>query len=86
MFENNPCKHPTVILKDVQFVDLRAIVSFIYNGEVNIEVDRINEIIQVTIINLWIKFVLMRIFYQLACQLMHAHVHLESDTFTVTVT
>lgn len=51
MFENNPCKHPTVILKDVQFVDLRAIVSFIYNGEVNIEVDRINEIIQVTIIN-----------------------------------
>lgn len=47
VFESNPCKHPVVILKDVQFVDLRAIVNFIYNGEVNIEVDRINEIIQV---------------------------------------
>lgn len=49
VFESNPCKHPVVILKDVQFVDLRAIVNFIYNGEVNIEVDRINEIIQVRI-------------------------------------
>ncbi|ODM99689.1 Protein bric-a-brac 2 [Orchesella cincta] len=46
VFESNPCKHPVVILKDVQYTDLRAIVTFIYNGEVNIEVDRINEIIQ----------------------------------------
>ncbi|XP_077504501.1 uncharacterized protein LOC144114553 [Amblyomma americanum] len=34
LFAENPCKHPIVILKDVRYVDLRAIVEFMYRGEV----------------------------------------------------
>jgi hypothetical protein len=48
VFENNPCKHPIVILKDIHFVDLRTIISFIYNGEVNISQNRINTILAVS--------------------------------------
>lgn len=36
LFINNPCKHPIVILKDIQFEDLRAIIHFMYSGEVNV--------------------------------------------------
>ncbi|KAK8778401.1 hypothetical protein V5799_020258 [Amblyomma americanum] len=34
LFAENPCKHPIVILKDMRYVDLRAIVEFMYRGEV----------------------------------------------------
>ncbi|UYV81336.1 hypothetical protein LAZ67_20000818 [Cordylochernes scorpioides] len=36
LFEENPCKHPIVILKDMQFTELRAIITFMYKGEVNV--------------------------------------------------
>lgn len=36
LFINNPCKHPIVILKDIQYEDLRAIIHFMYSGEVNV--------------------------------------------------
>ncbi|KAK8767751.1 hypothetical protein V5799_005468, partial [Amblyomma americanum] len=34
LFAENPCKHPIVILKDMRYVDMRAIVEFMYRGEV----------------------------------------------------
>ncbi|XP_021943878.1 broad-complex core protein isoforms 1/2/3/4/5 isoform X1 [Folsomia candida] len=46
IFESNPCRHPVVILKDVQHSDLEAIVKFIYNGEVNISQDRMTPILK----------------------------------------
>ncbi|CAN7994853.1 unnamed protein product, partial [Ixodes pacificus] len=36
LFVENPCKHPIVILKDMRYMDLKAIVEFMYKGEVNV--------------------------------------------------
>lgn len=36
LFMANPCKHPIVILKDVEFADLRSLVEFMYRGEVTV--------------------------------------------------
>ncbi|XP_067009072.2 protein tramtrack, alpha isoform isoform X5 [Anabrus simplex] len=36
LFKVNPCKHPIVILKDVQHKDLVDILQFMYQGEVNV--------------------------------------------------
>ncbi|KAF7992950.1 hypothetical protein HCN44_005731 [Aphidius gifuensis] len=37
VFQTNPCQHPVIILQDVHFTELEALLSFIYKGEVNIE-------------------------------------------------
>ncbi|KAK8759603.1 hypothetical protein V5799_010896 [Amblyomma americanum] len=39
LFAENPCKHPIVILNDMRYVDLRAIVEFMYRGEVDVSQD-----------------------------------------------
>uniref|UniRef100_T1JMY1 BTB domain-containing protein n=1 Tax=Strigamia maritima TaxID=126957 RepID=T1JMY1_STRMM len=36
IFVHNPCKHPIVIMKDINFAEMRAIIEFMYKGEVNI--------------------------------------------------
>lgn len=36
LFLENPCKHPIVIMKDMKYAELKAIVDFIYKGEVNV--------------------------------------------------
>ncbi|CAG2111353.1 unnamed protein product, partial [Medioppia subpectinata] len=36
LFVSNPCKHPIVILKDMRLEDLKAIINFMYCGEVNV--------------------------------------------------
>merc|ERR1739838_730367 len=35
LLEQNPAKHPIIILKDVPFMHLTAILEFMYAGEVN---------------------------------------------------
>lgn len=35
-FLENPCKHPIIIFKDINYSDLKAIVEFMYQGEVNV--------------------------------------------------
>jgi len=35
-FQSNPCKHPILFLRDVAFHHLRALVEFMYAGEVNV--------------------------------------------------
>jgi len=39
LLQTNPCQHPVVILQDVQFTDLEALLCFVYKGEVNIDQD-----------------------------------------------
>lgn len=34
--QSTPCKHPVIVLQDVAFTDLQALVEFIYHGEVNV--------------------------------------------------
>ncbi|XP_049941531.1 protein bric-a-brac 1-like isoform X2 [Schistocerca serialis cubense] len=41
VFKENPCQHPVVILKDVRYEDVQALLSFMYQGEVYISQDRL---------------------------------------------
>ncbi|XP_046965658.1 broad-complex core protein isoform X1 [Vanessa cardui] len=36
LLKSTPCKHPVIVLQDVAFPDLHALVEFIYHGEVNV--------------------------------------------------
>lgn len=36
ILQSTPCKHPVIVLQDVAFNDLHALVEFIYHGEVNV--------------------------------------------------
>jgi len=41
LFVENPCKHPIVILKDIRYTDLKALVEFMYKGEVNVSQEQL---------------------------------------------
>ena len=34
--QENPCQHPVFFLKDTTYIDLQAVIEFVYNGEVNV--------------------------------------------------
>lgn len=36
IFIDNPCKHPVVIMRDIKLLDLKAIIEFMYKGEVSV--------------------------------------------------
>ena len=46
LLQENPCKHPIIILKNVDFQDLQAVVTFMYNGQVNISQERLSTFLQ----------------------------------------
>ncbi|XP_076338600.1 uncharacterized protein LOC143240284 isoform X4 [Tachypleus tridentatus] len=46
LFVDNPCKHPIVIMKDMRYVDLKAIIDFIYHGEVNVSQDQLSALLK----------------------------------------
>lgn len=46
LFVENPCKHPIVILKDMRYMDLKAIVEFMYRGEVNVPQDQLSTLLK----------------------------------------
>ncbi|KAG1679028.1 Protein bric-a-brac 2 [Nymphon striatum] len=41
LFKDNPCKHPIVIIKDITMENLKAIIHFMYRGEVNVTQDQL---------------------------------------------
>jgi len=41
LLEENPSKHPIIILKDVPFSHLQSILEFMYAGEVNISQEQL---------------------------------------------
>ncbi|XP_001603546.1 broad-complex core protein isoforms 1/2/3/4/5 isoform X1 [Nasonia vitripennis] len=47
LFKGNTCKHPIVILKDVNYRDLSAMLHFMYQGEVNIKQEDIASFLKV---------------------------------------
>ncbi|XP_011309852.1 zinc finger and BTB domain-containing protein 17-like [Fopius arisanus] len=47
LFKGNNCKHPIVILKDVNYRDLYAMLQFMYQGEVNIQQEDISSFLKV---------------------------------------
>lgn len=36
LFFDNPCQHPIVILKDTRWSELKAIVEYMYRGEISV--------------------------------------------------
>ena len=46
IFQANPCKHPIVILRDVKEADMRALLRFIYHGEVQLEESRLADFLK----------------------------------------
>lgn len=44
--QENPCSHPIVILKDVAYVDLIALVNFMYHGEVMVSEEQLPSFLQ----------------------------------------
>ncbi|XP_037094885.1 longitudinals lacking protein-like [Pollicipes pollicipes] len=36
LLKENPCQHPVFFLKDTSIEDLRAVIEFVYKGEVNV--------------------------------------------------
>merc|ERR1712106_100676 len=46
LLEENPAKHPIIILKDVPFSHLTAILEFMYAGEVNVAQDQLPQFLK----------------------------------------
>ncbi|KAG1664340.1 Protein bric-a-brac 2 [Nymphon striatum] len=36
LFHSNPCQHPIIFMNDVNYADLKAVIQFMYKGEVNV--------------------------------------------------
>ncbi|XP_026832193.1 protein bric-a-brac 2 isoform X2 [Drosophila erecta] len=47
LFYDNPCQHPIIIMRDVSWSDLKALVEFMYKGEINVCQDQINPLLKV---------------------------------------
>lgn len=46
LLKDNPCKHPVVILKDVNYEDVEALLSFVYQGVVYISEKKLASFLQ----------------------------------------
>ncbi|GIX76037.1 protein bric-a-brac 2 [Caerostris extrusa] len=46
LFLENPCKHPIVIMKDMKYPELKAIIEFMYHGEVNVAQDQLSALMK----------------------------------------
>ncbi|CAK1588032.1 unnamed protein product [Parnassius mnemosyne] len=47
LFMDNPCRHPIIIMRDIKYCDLRAVVDFMYRGEINVSQDQISALLKV---------------------------------------
>lgn len=47
LFFDNPCQHPIIIMRDVKWPELKAIVEFMYKGEINVSQDQIGPLLRV---------------------------------------
>ena len=46
LFLENPCKHPIIILQGIGYAELKTVIDFMYNGEVNITEDKLAAVIK----------------------------------------
>lgn len=47
LFFDNPCQHPIIIMRDVKWSELKAIVEFMYKGEINVCQDQISPLLSI---------------------------------------
>lgn len=46
LFLDNTCPHPIVVFKDIQYAELRAILEFIYRGEVSVAQEHVGALLK----------------------------------------
>ena len=46
VFNDTPCKHPVIVLKDFRGWMVQAIVDFMYRGEISVPQEKLNQLIQ----------------------------------------
>ena len=46
LFMDNPCQHPIIIMRDVKWIEMKAIVEFMYKGEINVSQDQIGPLLK----------------------------------------
>lgn len=47
LFFDNPCQHPIIIMKEVKWPELKAVVEYMYRGEINVGRDQIEPLLRV---------------------------------------
>lgn len=47
LFTELPCRHPVVVLKDVRYAEMKAILEYMYRGEVNVAQDQLAGLLKV---------------------------------------
>ncbi|PSN47423.1 hypothetical protein C0J52_21758 [Blattella germanica] len=47
LFTELPCRHPVVVLKDVKYSEMKAILEYMYRGEVNVAHDQLAALLKV---------------------------------------
>ncbi|XP_039295258.1 longitudinals lacking protein, isoforms H/M/V [Nilaparvata lugens] len=47
LFTELPCRHPVVVLKDVRYSEMKAILEYMYRGEVNVAQDQLGALLKV---------------------------------------
>lgn len=47
LFTELPCRHPVVVLKDVKYTEIKAILEYMYRGEVNVAQDQLAALLKV---------------------------------------
>jgi len=45
LLRENPCQHPIILMKDLKFWEVEALVKFMYRGEVNIAHDKLPQLL-----------------------------------------
>ena len=46
LFMDNPCQHPIIILRDMDFEDLKFVVDYMYKGEINVTQHQLTSILR----------------------------------------
>ena len=47
LFLENACPHPIVVFKDIQYAEIRAILEYMYRGEVNVAQEQLPSLLKV---------------------------------------
>ncbi|XP_046421009.1 general transcriptional corepressor CYC8-like [Neodiprion fabricii] len=45
LLRENPCQHPIILMKDIKFWEVEALVRFMYRGEVNVAHDKLPQLL-----------------------------------------
>ncbi|KOX78303.1 Protein tramtrack, alpha isoform [Melipona quadrifasciata] len=47
IFKENPCQHPVIILKDINYIEIESLLKFMYQGEININQEDLSTFLKV---------------------------------------